>query len=32
MSSTERVTALVGLAHPDFRDGLMASARELHLV
>ena len=32
LSSTERVTALVGLAHPDFRDGLMASARELHLV
>src|SRR5277367_293711 len=32
MSSTERVTALVGLAHPNFRDGLMASARELHLV
>ena len=32
LSSTERVTALVGLAHPNFRDGLMASARELHLV
>ncbi len=31
-SSTERVTALVGLAHPDFRDGLMASAKEMHLV
>ena len=32
LSSTERVTALVGLAHPDFRDGLMASAKDLHLV
>ena len=32
LSSTERVTALVELGHPDFRDGLMASARELHLV
>ena len=32
LSSTERVAALVGVAHPDFRDGLMASAKELHLV
>lgn len=32
MSSTERAQALIGLAHPQFRDGLMASAKELHLV
>ena len=32
MSSTERAKALIGLAHPEFRDGLMASAKELHLV
>ncbi len=32
LSSTERVTALVGLAHPNFRDGLRASAKEMHLV
>jgi itaconate CoA-transferase len=32
MSSTERAKALIGLAHPEFRDGLMASAKELHLI
>jgi itaconate CoA-transferase len=32
LSSTERAKALIGLAHPEYRDGLMASAKELHLV
>lgn len=32
LSSTERATNLVRLAHPDFREGLLASAKELHLV
>ena len=32
MSSTERARALIGLAHPEFRDDLMASAKELHLI
>jgi itaconate CoA-transferase len=32
LSSTERAKALIALAHPEFRDGLMASAKELHLV
>ena len=32
MSSTERAKALIGLAHPEFRDGLTASAKELHLI
>ena len=32
LSSTERARALIGLAHPEFRDGLMASAREMNLV
>ncbi len=32
LSSTERAHALIGLAHPEFRDGLMASAREMNLV
>jgi itaconate CoA-transferase len=32
LSSTERANALIGLAHPDFRDALTASARELHLT
>ncbi len=32
LSSTERAKALIGLAHPDFRDSLTASARELHLI
>jgi itaconate CoA-transferase len=31
-SSTERARALIGLAHPDFRDGLTAAAREMHLI
>ena len=32
LSSTERALRLIELAHPEFRDGLMASAKELHLV
>lgn len=32
LSSTKRVHALVGLAHPAFREDLMRSVRELHLV
>ncbi len=32
LSSTQRAHALIGLAHPAFREGLMASAREMHLV
>jgi itaconate CoA-transferase len=32
LSSTERVHALVALAHPDFREDLLKSARELHLL
>lgn len=32
LSSTERATAMIGLAHPEFWDGLMASAKEMHLV
>ncbi len=32
LSSTERVHALVALAHPDFRDELLAAAREQHLI
>ena len=32
LSSTERAHALIGLAHPEFRDGLLASAKEMHLV
>ena len=32
LSSTERVHALVGLAHPAFRDGLLQAAHEQHLV
>jgi itaconate CoA-transferase len=31
-SSTERARALIGLAHPEFRDGLTAAAREMHLI
>ena len=31
-SSTERAEMLIGLAHPEFRDELMKSAREMHLV
>jgi itaconate CoA-transferase len=32
LSSTERAHALIGLAHPEFRDELIASAKKLHLV
>jgi itaconate CoA-transferase len=32
LSSTERALRLIEPAHPEFRDGLMASAKELHLV
>jgi itaconate CoA-transferase len=31
-SSTERARALIDLAHPDFRDALTASAKELYLI
>jgi len=31
-SSTERAKALISLAHPQFRDGLTAAAKDLHLV
>jgi len=31
-SSTERAKALIGLAHPQFRDGLIAAARNMHLI
>jgi itaconate CoA-transferase len=31
-SSTERAKALIGLAHPQFRDGLAAAARDMHLI
>ena len=32
LSSTERAQDLIALAHPEFRDELMASAKELHPV
>ena len=32
LSSTERAQALIALAHPEFRDELMASAKKLYLV
>ncbi|MGF7055347.1 itaconate CoA-transferase [Bosea sp. OAE752] len=32
LSSTERAYALIGLAHPEFRDELTAAAKELHLI
>jgi itaconate CoA-transferase len=32
LSSTERAHALIALAHPEFRDELTASAKELHLL
>jgi itaconate CoA-transferase len=32
LSSPERAKALIALAHPEFRDELMASAKELHLL
>jgi itaconate CoA-transferase len=31
-SSMERAKALIGLAHPDFQDGLTAAAKEMHLL
>jgi itaconate CoA-transferase len=31
-SSTERALALIGLAHPQFRDDLTAQARAHHLI
>jgi len=31
-SSAERARALIELAHPEFRDALTASAKELHLI
>ena len=32
LSSTNRAKALIALAHPEFRDRLTASARELNLI
>jgi itaconate CoA-transferase len=32
LSSTERAHALLGLAHPKFRDELTAAAKKLHLI
>ena len=32
LSSAERAKALIGLAHPKFRDELTAAARALHLI
>jgi itaconate CoA-transferase len=32
LSSTERAQALIGLAHPNFRDALAESAKKLHLI
>jgi itaconate CoA-transferase len=32
LSSTERALRLIELAHPEFRDGLTASAKALHLI
>jgi itaconate CoA-transferase len=31
-SSMERAKALIALAHPQFRDGLTAAAKEMHLI
>jgi itaconate CoA-transferase len=31
-SSTERAKALIALAYPQFRDGLAAAARDMHLI
>ena len=31
-ASTERAKALIGLAHPKFRDELTKAAREMHLL
>jgi itaconate CoA-transferase len=32
LSSTERAHALIALAHPEFREELTESAKELHLL
>jgi itaconate CoA-transferase len=32
MSSTERANALIGLAHPEFRDQLREAAKAQHLI
>lgn len=32
LSSTERAEALIGLAHPDYRDELTEAAKQLHLL
>src|SRR5271155_5479731 len=32
LSSTERAYALIGLAHPEFRDELTEAARQLHFI
>jgi itaconate CoA-transferase len=32
LSSTERAHALIGLAHPQFRDELTAAAKKLNLI
>ena len=32
LSSTERALRLIELAHPEFRDGLRAAAKEQHLI
>jgi itaconate CoA-transferase len=31
-SSTERATALIGLAHPQFRDALTKAAKDMHVI
>ena len=31
-SSTERAKALIALAHPQFRDGLAAAAKDMNLI
>jgi hypothetical protein len=32
MSSIEQTHELIGVAHPEFRDEVVAAARKLHLV
>jgi itaconate CoA-transferase len=32
LSSTERAAALIGLAHPDYRESLTDNAQRLHLI